>query len=418
MRPMPAKRGQRRGAGEEAPDRNVRGGDPVRPAQGRGKVVHHHPDVPAREVRAVAPVHARAHGGETSVLVEGELTPQHVVARLVVGHEALSALRRPRHRPTQPSRRHQQQRVLGVGAAARAEATAGVRHDHAKPLDPDAQHVGHQRAHPVRRLAADLERPPGGGGLVGGDGRARLEEHRGDAVVDDLDPGDVGGPVEGARDGGRVATLPFEGHVARAVVPDPRRAGRQRLLHLEDRRQRLVLHAHEVGRVLRAGRRVGHDERDRLARVAGALTRQRVLLGVRRRPAVATADVEGRRRREGGNRPRDLIHNVGRGQHEERAGGGPRGHGVDAPDDGVRVRRADDDGMGRALRNHVRREPARPGQKARVLPALERRPRSHRVRRSHGPMVREATRSFTVPRERGASTRRTCAGPRRGRPCA
>src|SRR5205085_1178932 len=133
--------------------------DPVRaPERGR-EVMDHHPDVAAREVRAMPPVGSHAQRREVPAFVEGKLPAEDVIPGLVVREKALRPIGRPLDRAAQAATRYQEQRVLGIHAATRAEATTGVRDDDAQSLGPDAKDVAEDRAHAVRGLAAEPYRP-------------------------------------------------------------------------------------------------------------------------------------------------------------------------------------------------------------------------------------------------------------------
>jgi hypothetical protein len=370
--PDSAEGGERRGVGEHAPDGRMAARDAIRAAERGREVVHHHPDVAARQIGAVAPVDARAHRRESAVAVEGQLAAQHVIARLVIGQERLRALGRPLDGSPQPPGGNQEQRVLRVHAPAGPEATAGVGHDDAQPLGPDPHHVDENGAHAVGRLASHPERPAGCARVVLRDGGARLHEHRGDPVVDDLHARDVRGAGERRLDVAGVA-LPLERHVARPIVPDAGRIHGERLLEADRRRPRLVVDADQRGRVVGLARRVGDDEHDRLSGVARRLPGEGKLVRIGGHRPIGASDVEGRRARVRGNRPGDFTLDVDRRQHQPDSRRGARRGRVDGPDARVRVGRAHHHRVELPGQRDVVGEARCAGQEARILLALPRR---------------------------------------------
>src|SRR4030095_10286728 len=102
------------------------------------QVVHHHPDVPAREIRAMAPIDLRADRGEPALVVELQLASQYVLARLVIGDERFGARRRPLDGAPEASGSDQEQRILRVYATAGSETAAGVGHHDPETVRLDA----------------------------------------------------------------------------------------------------------------------------------------------------------------------------------------------------------------------------------------------------------------------------------------
>ena len=135
-------------------------------------------------------VHAQA--GDAAILIERELASEPMVARLSVGDEALGSARGPLDRAPETASRPGERDVLGIGLDLRAEAAADVTGDaaHAIARDAeDAREVGRELMHALQR---GVDRVASGGGVPGGEGRARLHEAGDQAVVDQREPGDVG----------------------------------------------------------------------------------------------------------------------------------------------------------------------------------------------------------------------------------
>ena len=134
--------------------------------------------------------------------------------------------------------------------------------------------IGERRARAVRRLDGAADGVAVVIRVVMADAAARLHRVGGDAVDHGAVAHDVVGLGEGGIDRRLVADLVEERLVAGIVVPHRGRAGRQRRLGGDDRRQRLVIDRDELGRVLRLVQRLGDDEGDGLADIAHALVRQ------------------------------------------------------------------------------------------------------------------------------------------------
>ena len=165
---------------------------------------------------------------DVGVLVERHLDVGDVIAAMRVGDEGFGALGGPFHRPVDLLRRPGDERFLGVVVDLRAEAAADVGRIDAQLVLGDLQHErAHQQADHVRVLARGVERVVAGRQLVVADRGARLHRVRHEAVVDEVELGDVRGLGEGGIDGGLVAQLPVVAEVVgRLVVHGLRRCRR------------------------------------------------------------------------------------------------------------------------------------------------------------------------------------------------
>ena len=147
------------------------------------------------EVRQVA-AHRRPGGDaqreEASVLVGRELGDRIVVAPLRVREEAFAALGGPAHRALEPPRRPHHGRLLGIQEDLHAERAADVARHHAQLLARRFDdRVGDLAVKMVRALARRIERGAPACRVVLGERGARLDRVRDQAVVDQLEPGDV-----------------------------------------------------------------------------------------------------------------------------------------------------------------------------------------------------------------------------------
>ena len=106
------------------------------------------------------------------------------------------------------------------------------------------------------------------------DGAARLHRIDDHAVVDEVEPRDVGSRREGRLGGGLVARAPVVDDVVRGVVPDQRHIGARGPRGVGYDRQRVVIDGDEFGRIARGVQCFRDDQRDRITHVAHALALQ------------------------------------------------------------------------------------------------------------------------------------------------
>ena len=146
------------------------------------------------------------------------------------------------------------------------------------------------------------------------------------------------------------------------VLPDLGGAVLGGFLQIHDRRQRLVVHLHELGGITRLRERLGHDEGDAIADEAH-------LFGVEHRleGAVALGRAEIFRHQMGGKAAELVRHGVGAGQDAQHPGRGlGLGH-VDSLDARMRVRRQHRHAMAQAGQADVIDIAPLPEQEALVL---------------------------------------------------
>jgi len=182
--------------------------------------------------------------------------------------------------------------------------------------------------------------------VIGGH-RTRLHRHTGDPLRPGLQPHDMRGTSEGLRRRRRITDLDVDADIVRHLIPQDRRAGRNRVGGADHHRQWLVGNVDQLGGILRRGDRLGGDERDRLADKARPIGRQRVMAGSDRRTiAQSRLDVGGcgetgivRDRTEPGGGV------VAAGQHREHPWCGQRRPLAYRDDTGMRMWRSDEGGM-------------------------------------------------------------------------
>jgi hypothetical protein len=205
-----------------------------------------------------------------------------------VGQEGLAALGRPLDGAVElgcPGGSH----VLGVQEDLGAEAAAHVGRDHAHLVLGQAQHEGrHQQALDVRVLVGHVQRVLVRGAVVAGVGGARLHGVGDQAVVDQVQLGDVRGAGEGGVHRGLVAQRPLVAVVVGRLVVQRRALGGG--AHVDHRRQLLVVHLHQLGGVLGLLQRVGHHHGHVVAHVAHLLDRQDGVRRLLHRRAVGAGD--------------------------------------------------------------------------------------------------------------------------------
>ena len=191
--------------------------------------------------------------------------------------------------------------------------------------------------------------------------RARFQRHARHAWHPRLEARDVRGPRERSRRAFSIARQRVEADVRLRIVEHAWRIGTGRRGGVGDGRQDLVVDVDKLRRVLCRADRFRDHHRDRFADVADLVDRQRVM---RRREhgravRVLERNVRGvRRKRAMRNRFDAVFQHVAARQDSDDAMGGACFSGVDASQPGVRMRRAQDDGVGLSGKVHVVAETA------------------------------------------------------------
>ena len=156
----------------DAVERDVHGGDPVRPGQHRGGQERH--DQAARGVGARVVREAIAQREQAALVVEADLDRVRLRAFLRGGQHVLEAILEPPHRPAQAQRQQRDQHVLGIDDQLGAEAAAHVRRQHAHAVRLEAEQFADELPHLVRHLRRGPHGQKPGHRVVLGDEPARL----------------------------------------------------------------------------------------------------------------------------------------------------------------------------------------------------------------------------------------------------
>ena len=181
-----------------------------------------------RDVGAEIGEGLHVQGEESSVGVERQLGVGDMIARLVVGDEALRARSDPADRSPQPARRPGDDAFLGIELALVAETAADIGRDDAQRALRDAELLGDRAADVVRRLRRAIEREPVGHRVDRGDRGARLDRRADQPVVDEVDRDDMRRRLERRAYRRFVAARRAKADVAGRFRVQLRRAGRLR----------------------------------------------------------------------------------------------------------------------------------------------------------------------------------------------
>ena len=235
-------------------------------------------------------------------------------------------------------------RLLGVDEDLGAEAAADVRGDHPQlVLGGDADEGGEHQPRHMRVLAGGVEGVVLAALVVVAHRRARLHRIGNQAVVDEVERGDMGGAGEGGVGRRLVPEMPLEHRVLRRDLMHLRGARLARVPGHGDRRQHVVVDDDGLRRILGGGESVGDDHRHMVAHVAHLALREGRMRPRLHRRAVLGMD------HPAADQPADLVGGqilAGEDRHHPRHG--RRGGLVDAVDRGMGVRRAEEVGVGLA----------------------------------------------------------------------
>ena len=315
-----------------------------------------------REIGADIGQRVGAHGEEMPVLVERELGMDFLLAALRVDDERFLPVAEPFDRPAELLRGPGQQRVLREVEGLHPEAAADIAGDDAQSVVLDAEMLRHRAAQAESALRADMQRVALGLRIVFGEDAARLERRDHDAVDREIERHDLRRLGESLVAFVAVAQAPIERNIARLLVPQHRRARLHRLGRIDHRRQRGVIDLDQIERVLRRGQTIGDHQRDRIADMAHFIRRQQRPAGIEEIGAVAVLE-----RRDAFDAAEAGGLHIGAGIDREHAGHALcRGH-IDAVDRRMRMRRAQESGIGLSRRALVIDIAAAAGDEAHIL---------------------------------------------------
>ena len=253
------------------------------------------------------------------------------------------ALDDPFHRPAELFRRPRHHREFGIDHAAGAEIAADVLHQHADFFRRHVEHGGEIVLQPHRAAIAGIDGVAAALGVVGGERRARLHRHAGDALHPGLEPGDVGGAGKGGVGRRRVAKLAIEADVRLCAVVHPRRILARGRNGFDHGRQDVVIDHDTLGAVFRRVHGFGDDHRHRFADETRLVGRQRIMRRFERRLVAFEVQLGlllMRRPRLVRDRFEAVRGKVHAGQHREHARRGLGVIGRDRADARMRMRRA------------------------------------------------------------------------------
>ena len=301
-----------------------------------------------------------------------------VVAAMRVGLERFAALGGPLDRTADAARRPGDHRLFVVAEDLAAEAAAHVGGDDAQLVLGNAQHEGRQdQAQHVRVLRRRPQRVVARALVVFRRRGARLHGVGDQAIVDDVDLGDVRGLGEGGVDIGLHADFPVIDQVARRLRVDLGCALVECLGEIDVGCLHVVVDLDRLGGVLGLVMAVGHDHRHRVADIAHGVDRHHRMRRRLVRLAVLVLD------HPAADQAADLgVGDVLAGEDRDHARHRLGGRGVDALDLGVSVRRAHEVRVGRACERQVVDIAARAGEEAMIFLPLD--PGAYSGLRGHG----------------------------------
>ena len=214
-----------------------------------------------------------AHCEELAVGIHRHFGMAYMVAAMGVGQERLSALAGPLDAAVDllggPGQRH----VFGVQEDFGAKATTHIGCDHAHLVLGQAQHKsGHKQALNVRILVGDIQRVFLGRAAVHADGGTRLHGVGHQAVVGQVELGDLGCSCKHRIDLALVANRPFIAMVVgRCLVQCRTFSG---IAHVHHGRQHVVINVHRFGGVLGLLQRLGNHHGHLIADITCFANRQ------------------------------------------------------------------------------------------------------------------------------------------------
>ncbi len=214
--------------------------------------------------------------GNRAVLHDADLGLDAMVAGMNVGDEALDAVGDELHRPLEHFRQRHGRHLVGISVHLDAERAADVLGQHAHLIDGQAEMLGEQVLHHVRRLRALIDGHPFFGRIPVGDDGARFGGDAGVAAEHEGGFHHRVGFGEGLVDRADIE-FALEAEIVAKLGMDQRRLGIERGFRIGDGRQFLVADLDQFAAVLGLGARARHHGADGFALPAGALDGDGVL---------------------------------------------------------------------------------------------------------------------------------------------
>ncbi len=259
-----------------------------------------------------------------------------MVAAMGVRHERFAAVGRPFDRAVELLGGPGQCDILCIKKDLGTESATDIRRNHAHLVLGQAQHEGrHQQALDVRVLVGDIQRVLVVRPAERADGRAGLHRIGDQAVVGQVELGDVCSGCKNRIHRGLVAQRPLVAMVVRRGLVQggcPGGVG-----HAHHGRQHVVVHLDRLGCIARLLQRVSNDHCHVIAHVPHLAQRQHGMRRLFHRRAIGGRDEPAARQAP------HLSFKVLAGEDPCHAGHRRRRAGVDRVDRGMRVRRSHED---------------------------------------------------------------------------
>ena len=201
---------------------------------------------------------------DAAFVVEADVDIVDLVARVTGTHQMLAAVLDPLHRPSELAGQKRNQQIFRIDMTFDAEAAADVERKATHAGLGKLEHRGCLAPHPMHHLGGRPDRDRIRPGLVQADDAAALHGHGGVAVM-------LEAPLQAARRtrqrGIHIGLADREGanQVGAESIMDDCRTGTQRLLGIEDRRQRIEIERDQLGRVFSRVTALRQDDSDGLA---------------------------------------------------------------------------------------------------------------------------------------------------------
>ena len=239
--------------------------------------------------------------------------------------------------------------------------------DQPHPFRRHTHRRGKVVAHPERALARGVQRVALRLPVKGSDRRARLDRVHHDAAVDDAQPGDMRGAGKGRRDLAGIAEMVVEDHIAGDVVIELRRARFDGIFAGRDRGKDLDVEQYGLGGIARLNGGAGHDHRDGVPDKPHFVGRQCVAGRLPDRAAVTVRHLDNAFQQSVAL-AREIVASIDRDDALHRLGV----RDIDAAQDAMRVRAADEGGVELPLQRDIVGIAALATHKDRVLVARDR----------------------------------------------